>query len=242
MNYGTSRREAEVMEKVKNKELVVFNPKDVRRLLDTSMENVHRILRSMKKKGLVISPERNKYILKETWESEDLYSLTSHLFTPSYIALWSALHFHGMTDQVPQTVFLLTTGRKDDMVIQGQEVRFVKIKKNDYFGYESNGKTVVSDTEKTVLDCLKFPQYAGGIGHILQAIPEDIDKEKIVEYVGLMNSSTIASRIGYLLEKKGMEVEELKEMVTTYAKLDPKGERENLNKRWKLYINTEIEC
>ncbi|MFP4045935.1 MAG: type IV toxin-antitoxin system AbiEi family antitoxin [Candidatus Aenigmatarchaeota archaeon] len=240
MNYKISEREGEIIEKVKDKDLLVFSPRDVRHIIDTSQENVHRILQNMKKKDLVISPERNKYVLKEKWDETDVYAIASNLFSPSYLALWSALHFHGMTEQVPQTVFLITTKRKRTGEIQNRKIRFVKTRKKDYFGYESRGNVIVSDREKTVIDCLRLPEYAGGIEHIYSCLDRDLNREKLTDYCKRIGSSSLASRLGYMLDKKGLKFPELKELVTTYSKLDPKGGRENPNSEWKIYANREI--
>lgn len=237
-----SKRESQVISQMKSKDKIVFTPKDVERFLTISKQNTYRVLKNMKEKDLVKRIERGKYVLKEIWNESDIYEIVPEIFKPSYVAFWSALHYHDMTDQVPRTVFLITTKRKRSFKLQGQKIRYITLKKEFFFGYERYDKVVVSDREKTIIDSLRHPEYSGGISHIYGAIPDDIDTEKLTDYCKKTDSSTIASRLGYILDKKGIRFkrEELKEMIDTYSKLDPKKEKTDLDSKWKLYINRRI--
>ncbi|MFB6215640.1 MAG: type IV toxin-antitoxin system AbiEi family antitoxin [Candidatus Aenigmatarchaeota archaeon] len=242
MSYTISERESEVIEEIEKRDMVVFTPDHVKRFLETSKRNAYRILTGMNRKGLAHRLERGKYILEEKWKELDIYEIVTHLINASYLGFWSALHFHHMTEQVPSKVFLATTKRKRSMELQERTVKFVKIKREDFFGYSEYGRTVASTPEKTVIDCLRLPKYAGGIPQVYSALNEEIDVERLVDYASKLGSSSVASRLGYFLERKDMLIrsEELKSNITTYTKLDPSGERENLNKDWKLYVNRSI--
>ncbi len=237
-----SRREAEVLHEIRSRDMLIFTPRDIRRFLKTSKVNTYRIISNMKNKGLITRLEKGKYILTETWEELDIYEIVPGIIRPSYLGFWSALHYHSMTDQVPRTVFLATAKRKKPMKLQGQTVKYVTIKPALFFGYERFGKVVVSDREKTIIDSLKHQEYSGGIGNIFPGITNQLDMEKMVEYCIKTGSSAIASRLGYLAERKGLEFkkEELKSMISTYAKLDPGRGDKRLEPEWKLYVNREI--
>lgn len=243
MMESISKRESQVISQIKEKDKIIFTPKDVARFLDISKQNTHRVLKNMKEKDLIKRVERGKYILRETWEELDIYEIVPYIFKPSYIAFWSALHYHDMTDQVPRTVFLMTTKRKRSLKLQGQKIQYVTIKRDFFFGYERFEKVIVSDKEKTIIDSLRHPEYSGGISHLTESIPDNIDTEKLIDYCKKTDSSTIASRLGYILDKKGLRFnkEKLKDMIDTYSKLDPKRNKTDLNTEWKLYVNRRIE-
>jgi len=76
------------------------------------------------------------------------------------------------------------------------------VKPNWFFAYERYYNMVVSDKEKTIIDCLHVPAYAGGISHIYQALTSDLNIDTLIAYCQQTKSSTIASRLGYLLDKK----------------------------------------
>lgn len=239
---GISRRESQLITDIKKREMVIFTPTDTRRFLDISEVNARRIIQNMNNKDLIRRVERGKYILTETLNELDVYEIVSEIFKPSYIAFWSALHFHSMTDQVPRTVFMATTRRKRALHLQGQTIRYVTIKEKMLFGYERLEKVVVSDPEKTVIDCLRHPEYSGGIPHIYRALSKDLDPERLVEYCTRTGSSAIASRLGYMLEKKkiNFKKDELKCMVSTYTKLDQEYEPSDPDPEWKLYVNRDL--
>ncbi len=119
-SMNISRREAQVVSEMKIRDAVVFTPRDVRRFLGISRDNAYRIIMSKKSKGLIERIERGKYILKDVLNELDILEIVSHLFSPSYIAFWSALHFHGMTDQVPRRTFVATTKRKRNLRLQAR--------------------------------------------------------------------------------------------------------------------------
>jgi predicted transcriptional regulator of viral defense system len=234
-----SRREAEVIDAITERDLVVFGPREVERFLDVSARNAYRILGGMEEKELVHRLARGRYVLAETYDALDSYAIASHLEPASYVGFWSALHFHGMTEQVPRTVFVAVTKQKRSLRLQGQEVRFVRVTPETFFGYDRFGEAVVSDPEKTVLDCLRLPKYAGGIRQVDAAITADLNVERAIRYAERLDSGAVAARLGYLLERKGLldGGDRLRELVTSYTKLDPSGERTNPVADWKLYDN-----
>lgn len=238
-----SRREAQVVDAIEDRDLVVFGPREVERFLDTSSRNVYRILDRMHEKGLVHRLNRGRYVLTSAYEALDSYAIASHLEPASYVGFWSALHFHGLTDQVPRTIFLAVTSQRRSLRIHGQEVRFVRVKPEAFFGYDRYGDAVVSDPEKTVLDCLRLPAYAGGVRHIAEAITADLDVDRLVRYAVTLDSGAVAARLGYLLDRNGLldGRDRLRSLVSSYTKLDPAGERANPVADWKLYANVTLD-
>ncbi len=71
---------------------------------------------------------------------------------------------------------------------------------------------------------------------------DDLDTDRLIEYCESTGSSAVASRLGYLLEEKDIEFhkEELKELIDTYTKLDPKQKGSVLNSEWKLYVKRDV--
>lgn len=236
-------REAEVIDAVTSRDIVVFGPREVERFLDVKSRNAYRILQNMTEKGIARRLARGRYILAETEAELDTYAIVSQFEPASYVAFWSALHFHGLTTQVPRTIFLAVTKQKRSIEIHGQSVRFVRVAPETFFGYESYGRAVVSDPEKTIVDCLRLPEYAGGVRHVANAIPDDIDVEKLIRYAERLDNGAVAARLGYLLERKDVleDDERLRSLVKSYSKLDPIGDRTNPIAKWKLYENVDID-
>lgn len=240
MKYtGISRREVQLIDEIGRRDMVIFTVKDVEKALRIGNGNAQRIIRNMQKKGLAVRIERGKYALKETFDQLDVLEITSQIWPNSYISLWSALHFHHMTRQVPKVVFLAVTRRKRDLRIQDRIVRIVHLPPKFFFGYRRYGKVVASDPEKTIIDCLRFPHYSGGFEQIFSVLDHDLNVEKLLDYCVLMESPSLASRLGYMLERREIEFDRnrIEHLLTSYTRLYAKGEAVNLDRRWKLYVN-----
>lgn len=238
-----ARREAEVIDAIRDLGLLVFGPQEISRFLAITPRNTYRILGRMVDKGLVHRLAQGTYILAETYDERDSYEIASALEPASYLGFWSALHFHGMTEQVPRTVFVAVTKQKRPLRVQGQPVKFVRIEPGSFFGYRQYGDVVASDPEKTLLDGLRLQEHAGGVEHVYRAIPDDIDVDRLIRYTERLGSSAVAARVGYLLERTGLldGGDRLRDLVTSYTTLDRSGVRTNPVSRWKLYANVDLD-
>lgn len=197
----------------------------------------------METKGLVRRISRGTYVLGETYERRDSYEIASHLEPASYVGFWSALHIHDLTEQVPRTIFVAVTKQKRSCTVQGQDVRFVRVKPATFFGYDRFDGTVASDPEKTILDCLRLQAYSGGVQHVYDAITDDLDVDRLVRYAERLESGAVAARAGYLLERKGLlsDPDRLRALVSSYATLDQSGPETNPVADWKLYANVTLD-
>lgn len=240
---SVSRREAQVIDAIERRDLVVFGPLEVERFLDVSSRNAYRILDGLLEKGLVHRLNRGRYVLATAYENLDTYAIASHLEPASYVGFWSALHFHGLTDQVPRSIFLAVTSQRRSLRIHGQQVRFVRVKPEAFFGYDRYGDAVVSDPEKTVLDGLRLPEHAGGVRTVATAITPDLDVDRLVRYAVRLESGAVAARLGYLLDRNGLldAPDTLQSLIASYTKLDPAGDRTNPVSEWKLYVNVTVD-
>jgi predicted transcriptional regulator of viral defense system len=102
------------------------------------------------------------------------FVIASHLASPYYIGFWSALNHHGLTDQIPRTVFVATTRPRKPLKILSSTFRFVQLAPKTFIGIETakfDGAEVrISSKEKTLVDCLDHPELAGGIEEVARAV------------------------------------------------------------------------
>ncbi|HNI10421.1 MAG TPA: transcriptional regulator, partial [bacterium] len=132
--------------------------------------------------------------------------------------------------------------------------QFIYHNEKHFFGskkiwIDSFNKVMCSDLEKTLIDCLFKPDYAGGVVEVARAIYTSKDKIKydtLLDYAKKFDSQAVIKRLGFLLEILDINtqiVQELKQLKTaSYVVLDtelPKtGKRIS---RWSIQQNLEIE-
>jgi len=186
------------------------------------------------------------------------------LVHPAAISHWSALHHHGLTEQLPRRVFVLTTTgtsiprligtkrkkRKSDKgyPVGGTIYQFVQVKPERFFGIEETwvGETRIkmTDLERTLLDGLMMPRYCGDFAEVLHAFQvrgPHLDRGNIVRY-SLKRDAATGKRLGWILEQQGIGSSRLRPLLAIpskgYRVLDPTGSRRgSCNRRWMIQEN-----
>ncbi len=234
-------------------DLYFFESRMLVDLLGWEKSKVSHLLGRLMEQGWIERIERGKYLVlgvsPEKTLSNSLF-IGSFLTTPAYISFWSALHYYGLTEQVPQRVFVATTRQKRSVRFHHQTYQFVRLKPSRFFGYhrEQLGDLpiVIANEAKTLLDSLTLPKYAGGMGEVIKALrtalqDREVDQKELIEYAIRMNSTSIIARVGFLLEWLGYSSDGLP-LVRNPVSLDPQRKRGGRYiPKWKLYINLPLE-
>lgn len=242
-------------------DLYFFTASLVADLLDLDRRQTYGLIARLKAEALVDEVEKGKYLLlglePERVLSNPLF-IGSHLVPMGYVSFWSALHFYGLTAQVPLTTFVATTRKKRPVTYKSYRFAFVTLKPSKFFGYrrESVGglPVLIADREKALVDSLDLPQYAGGLmetaqalrnalrpaaqrAAALQAAAQPIDVPTLIEYANRMENKSLGSRLGYLLETLGYPTDGLVHSDSP-VKLDPSRPRTGeAVARWQVVVN-----
>ncbi len=218
----------------------LFTVNDVAKLIRKTSYYPKIFVSRLVKKGIASRIMRGKFTMQE-----DPLVFASLLYPPSYIALWSALSFHGMTEQIPKDMFVATGKKRAIINFKGVAIKAAPLK--HMWGFDRhnyNGFIItVSDKEKTLIDCIET-----GIVpmHILfDGIDEkELDKEKLVSYLLRIKNSSLAKRAGWLMDKKGIDLSKnLNSIIdNNYIPME-KGIKKagKKNKKWKIIENTAVE-
>lgn len=189
------------------------------------------------------------------------FEVAMALAKPAAISHWSALHYHGLTEQVPQKVFVLTTTassvprvrsakakKTDGYVVGNIAYQFMQVKPQRFFGTQeiwiNEARVTITDPERTLLDGLVTPKHFGDFAEVLHAFEvrgEDLDLRRIMTYALKLDAVT-AKRLGWVLEHQGVDPERLELLaevaVRGYRTLDPSGPRRGAcNKPWMVQEN-----
>ena len=219
----------------------------------------------LRRNGWIVSLRRGLYALSFSVPGvtpAHEFEIAMALVDPVAISHWLALHHHGLTDQIPRKVFVLTTTessvprvrrakaeRAQDGYPVGETVyKFVQIKPERFFGTEKTwvgeARVTITDPERTLLDGLSMPQYCGDFAEVLHAFEvrgNQLDLERIIDYALKLDVAT-AKRLGWVLEHQGVDLSKLEQLVALpikgYRKLDPTGPRTgSCSRRWMIQEN-----
>ena len=189
------------------------------------------------------------------------FEIATVLVQPAAISHWSAMSRHGLTEQVPRHVFVLTTARAvprlrgekvmpaaPGYVVGGITYRFLQVRPERFFGIEqvwvNESRVSITDPERTLLDGLMAPQYCGDFAEVLHAFElraPKLDLERIISYALKLDAAT-AKRLGWILERQGIATARLEPLravpIKGYRLLDPSGpHRGPYNARWRIQLN-----
>lgn len=173
-----------------------------------------------------------------------------------YLAYYTAMELHRMTQQPLRTVFMALTRQKPKIVAANVTFRFVRIKKERFFGFEEaeveQGHRVnVADLERTFFDCVDRPELCGGLEEIARAFARrhrDLNVDRLLRYLVKLDQPFVTKRLGFLLELAGhgdielmREMETLAARVKKYIPLNKRGPHDGpRDRRWKLIINADV--
>lgn len=234
----------------------VFSFEEATVILKADNKQVKKLLHDLAKRGWLRRIEKGKYFLVPlTVDATKPYTINqfliaSKLVHPYYIGFWNMLHYYGYTEQLVNTIFVVSPKKKKNLSLLGINYKFVKTHEKKMFGLAEikvNDMAVqVSDREKTLLDCLDHPEYCGGITEAVKGIwnaRNEIDAVKLLNYAKKMRNSAVIKRLGYLLGilemDKKIPVRNLQYLIGKgFSPLDtllPKTGQ--YNSQWNLIVN-----
>ncbi len=253
------RSEAKFLAGISGK--ATFTTSEAQGLLGYKGENsTQKFLERLHNKGWIRRIRRGRFAVIPFSSGESRtpqlheFIVAMELVSPAAIAYWSALNHHGMTEQLPRTVFVSTNHpvRRPPGEVLGMSYKIISLRHRKFFGvikdWIDEMPFSVTDREKTIIDGLDLPQYVGGIEEIAKALSTvwtQLDESKLRKYAVKIGNSSVAKRLGFLMETLGIgNVEALRNAVplgSGFSSLDPTMPRQGkYNRRWGLLINTEI--
>lgn len=230
----------------------IFTFNDALEMSNLSTKSLQKVLYRLQQKGAIERIEKGKYLIIPLGAEKGKYTLHefvigSLLVEPYSIAYWSALNYYSLTEQIPTTIFIQTNTKKFNInpKVFGIQYKIIKIKKEKMFGIRKEWieetKINITDKEKTIIDCLDLPQYAGGIIEVAKALKSNtFDNKKLASYAQRIGNSGVLRRLGYLCELLNIKIKLPKLNIRNYLLLDPtmpnKGPK---SAKWRLIINLD---
>jgi len=239
---------------------------DIIKLLGDGPKAADHVIESLRRKGwleraswgqyLLIPPDRGADALGES----NLLALASRIAKPYYIGYGTAAAHYGLTTQHRNVIFLVTPMHLRPRRVGESQVRIVNTVREKFFGFESvdvlGYPVMISDREKTAIDCIDRPALAGGVGeaaHILATASRRLDWIKTSDYLERIKSGALVRRFGWLLDHvKADTPAEVRANLLHLASrsrkawLGPASERAvqgaiGFDKTWRLFVNVSRE-
>lgn len=241
-----------------------FDSSEVFKALPGSSKGaIMELLSDMARRGLLFRLRKGMYQIIPYEQDATNYIPDWHLAAGAlvktgnhYIGYYSALQLHQLTTQpaLTEQVVVSKQQRPSSMVLQDVTFQFIYHNPAHFFGsqkiwVDNYNQVLCSDLEKTIIDCLFMPEYAGGIGEIAKAIftgRKEIEFEKLLSYVEKFHSQAVVKRLGFLLEILGIDspiIETLRKIKTTsYVPLDTELPKTGpFVSRWSIQQNLDTE-
>lgn len=271
-NQKHTRLGVDLVRKLSEDGLRIFTIQDARKVASSCgiaegyiVESLHHLSNT----GWIVRLKKGLYVISSFFPGISPiheFEIAMALVHPSAISHWSALHFHGMTEQIPQRVYVTTTQaivvsrsakrlkkgqRSSSQEINGIIYEFVRIKPERFFGTKDywlgEARVTITDHERTLIDGLVAPKYSGGWSEVYSAFESQfskLDLDKMVNY-SIRLDAVIAKRLGWILEKLGAEDSILQRLenvpVKGYRVLDAGGIRKGTcNRRWMIQENFPV--
>lgn len=232
-------------------------------LPDSSMSAVRELLSDMTRRGLLMRLKESVYYIIPYEADAESFMPDWHLIadclvkdTKHYIGYYSAMQIHNLITQPSLREQVVVSKQLRPSVITIKNVAFQLIfhNENHFFGYkkiwiDDFHKIECSDLEKTFIDCLFKPDYAGGVVEIAKAIHQsraNINYDRLLEYAIQFKSQAVIKRLGFILEilemGKGIINDLQKLKSASFILLDTELPRTGkMISRWSIQQNIEVE-
>ena len=216
-----------------------------------------KVIASLARKGRIICLEKGKYVLvplkapNQQWMPNEFVIASLWMGPiPYYIGYFTAYNYWGLTEQIPQTVYVLNTKRSCRRTIGNVRYEAIKISKDKYYGVQKvkieEQDISISDRERTLVDFICKP--IGSFDNVQPVLKKNLSRIDLKKFVGYLNRFPIISvrkRAGYYLDKlkvKSSLLALLKKGIgkdETYVTLDSsnKSRKGKINKDWRIIVN-----
>ena len=235
----------------------------VKALPRSSDSALKELLSDMVKRGLLMRLKKGLYHIIPYEKDPESFMPDWHLVAgclakgaDHYIGYYSALQIHDLITQpsLKEQIVVAKQIRPSTITIKDVDFQFVYHNENHFFGAKKTwiddfNKVFCSDLEKTFVDCLFKPDYAGGIVEVARAIYTSKGKikfNKLLGYAQRFKSQAVIKRLGFLLEILGIETDIIPKLnklkSASYVLLDtelPKSGK--MVSRWSIQQNLETE-
>ncbi len=215
---GLSTQERELIRHFHATEQTTVGVGDVLTIHPYSRAAANTILSRLARKGWLYRIKRGVYVVVPVASPtpnppiEDAMSLAMVLFQPAFISGWSAAEHWDLTEQIFNTIAVITTApqRKAAQKIGGIKFQVKTLAQKRFFGFKPvwfrSKQVQIADPSRMVIDILDTPAFGGGGRHTMDIIrnywgSEFCNPSLLLEYAEKFGQGSIFKRLGFLAEE-----------------------------------------
>jgi predicted transcriptional regulator of viral defense system len=182
-------------------------------LLGGTPKAADNVIASLRHKGWLERAAWGRYLLVTPEQGPDalgdsnLLALASRVADPYYIGFGTAAAHYGLTTQHRRVIYVVTRARLRARTIADARIRPIYQSTRKFFGFEPvdvlGYKVMMSDRQKTAIDCIDHPNLAGGVGeaaNILGTASRRFDWNKAADYLERIGSGALVRRVGWIAD------------------------------------------
>lgn len=214
MTRALSALETRLILKLEWDRKVLITIPEAKAVLGTTYGHTRLVLHRLARDGWLARLGAGKYELIPAERGEFAFAdpnpllAGSALATPYYFSYSTAAYHYGLTTQAPAVVYIAAlSGKTQRRVIRDHEYQLIRQPKLHFFGavaVEAFGLRVqMADVEKTVLDSLDRPNYAGGLPEVAGMLARgrsQLNWDKLVADALRFESPALVQRLGHLCD------------------------------------------
>ena len=261
---GLSAQEREIISNFSANEKVTIGSDDVIAVHPCPRGTANQILSRLARKGWLQQLRHGVYSVVPLSSSipkpaiENALLLAMDLFRPAFISGWSAAEHWDLTEQIFNSVSVVTlvNQRKAEQVIGSVRFRTRTLTEERFFGTKTvwfgSNAVEIADPSRMVIDILDLPRFGGGGRHTIDIIrqywhSEMCDPNLLFDYAKRYKRGSVFKRLGFLAEEAGAPVSEewiqscRKNLSKGISYLDPDGPATGkIVSKWNLCINLPL--
>lgn len=214
-----SRTEAKVVLSLEADQAAEVSLNGIQDRAEVSRGFARKLAHDLVQKGWLQRVGKGRYLLNPSRHGPDVipdtdpFRFGSRIVKPYYFGFATAAELLGLLPQASRVYYIVTPRSGSSHWAHAARFRRVHVARRRFFGYRPfhrRGETLlVSDLERTVLDCLNRPEFSGGLGGVVQIIESAagrMDWRRLQRYLGRLGQRSLALRLGFLLELLGPRI------------------------------------
>lgn len=215
-------------------------------------KQIQYLITTLTKQGWLIRIKKGLYAISDL-STRGFLSLSSYvvanlLVKDSYVSFESALHHHGMFDQLTNKIISVSLKMYKTARLQDIEYSFVKTKADYYFGWQEvriDNKTArIATAEKALVDMINFHKSIYAIDLVIEKLREyknDLDFVRLNSSVSKLSMTTIKI-FGFIFDLLKIDSSQLLKLAkrTRGAHRMIHGAHA-FNAKWRLYYDAHFD-